>query len=90
MSAAAYKLLQSFVEVVTEKNLEGFLSRESNKRAVLIFTEKKSVHPLFKVLSKKFRTYFKFGIIKGAQEADNAGLVKKFGVKKYPQLVITD
>ncbi len=66
MSTAAYKLIQSFIEVVNEKNVEGFLEREPNKRGMIVFTEKKSVHPLFKVLSKKFRTYFKFGVVKNA------------------------
>ena len=68
MASAAYKLIQSFIEVVTPNNIESFLEREPNKRSMLIFTEKKSVHPLFKVLSKNFRTYFQFGVIKNAKD----------------------
>ena len=85
MANFAVKQMESFVEYVTEENYEDFVKKDLYK--VLLFTNKKSTPPLYMALSKDFKGKLIFGEIRQA----NSGLLKKFGVKNLPTLlVITD
>ena len=79
--------MQSFVSIVTDSNYEDFIKRDQTKHKVLIFTERKTTAPLFKALSKQYKEKLVMGEVRSSEK----GLAEKFGVQKFPAiLVITD
>jgi hypothetical protein len=54
---------------------------------VLIFTERKTTAPLYKALSKQYKDKLVIGEVRSSEK----GLCEKFGVSKFPTiLVVTD
>lgn len=52
ISNFAAQKMQSFVSVVTSSNYDSFITRDTSKGIVLLFTERKTTAPIFKSLSK--------------------------------------
>jgi hypothetical protein len=60
----AVGFMESFVEYVSQTNYKDFIKRDLFK--VLLFTDKKSTPPLYKVLSKDFKDKLIFGEVRNA------------------------
>lgn len=83
ISAAASKLMQSFVRTVTDENYDKWISESPEKNKVLLFTERKSTAPLFKSMSKTYKDKLMFGEVK------NEPILKmNFGITKIPSLIV--
>jgi len=74
--------LPNYVKKVTASTIDSFLS--GNLATVLLFTEKSTTTPLYKALAIDFKDRLKFGEVQKSEDA----LVKRFNVKKFPQLLV--
>ena len=83
LANAAARKMQSFIQSVNEQNLDSFISRDQQKSKALYFTDKKQTPAIMKSFSKKFLDKISIGEVRHTDE-----LVKKFGVEKFPQLMI--
>ncbi len=83
----ASQKMQNFVAVVSANNYESWVGRDQSKHKVLLFTERKTTAPLFKALSKQYKEKLLFGEVRKSE----ADLVARFGVTKFPtMMVLTD
>lgn len=60
----ASKKMQSFVNVVTQENYDGFVQGSTTKNKILLFTDKKVTPPLYKSLSKTYKEKLIFGEVR--------------------------
>lgn len=66
------------------------MADEPTKNKILLFSESKSVKPLFKSLSKTFKDKLSFGIVRKIDDTPD-GLFAKFKIDKTPTLLaLTD
>ncbi|KAH3742806.1 dnaJ protein subfamily B member 6 [Pelomyxa schiedti] len=72
------------VTVVEPKELPLFVLGAQGFVKVILFTEKDTPSLLYKTLSRKYATRFKFGLVPGA----NKELLGQFGLSTLPQVVI--
>lgn len=80
--------MQSFVRIVSAENYESFVADAPTKNKILLFSESKSVKPLFKSLSKTFKDKLSFGIVRKIDDAASPdGLFAKFNIQKTPTLM---
>ena len=84
--------MQSFVRIVSAENYESFIGDAPTKNKILLFSESKSVKPLFKSLSKTYKDKLSFGIVRKIDDAPGPdGLFAKFNIQKAPTLLaLTD
>lgn len=88
LSAACAKQMQSFVRIVSAENYESFVADTPSKNKILLFSEAKSVKPLFKSLSKTFKDKLSFGIVRKIDDAAGPdSLFTKFNIQKTPTLL---
>eukprot|EP01017_Pseudomicrothorax_dubius_P005126 TRINITY_DN11211_c0_g1_i1.p1 TRINITY_DN11211_c0_g1~~TRINITY_DN11211_c0_g1_i1.p1 ORF type:complete len:398 (+),score=137.24 TRINITY_DN11211_c0_g1_i1:83-1276(+) len=80
--AARYVL--SNVITVTSANVDTFISDSPAVPKVLLFTDKKVAPLIFKALSKSFEKKLFFGLVNKEEET----LMKRYGVKTTPQIVV--
>lgn len=76
--------MQNFVRIINKDNYNDFLSSNSDRFHVLLFTSKKSTPPLFKALSKDYLNKLSFGEIRNSETE----LINSFGIKEFPTLMV--
>mmetsp|Transcript_11627 Transcript_11627/g.13204 ORF Transcript_11627/g.13204 Transcript_11627/m.13204 type:complete len:93 (-) Transcript_11627:423-701(-) len=82
MSKTATGKIEHFVSIVTDNNYMDFIQREKDDVKIILFTNKKAIPPLYKVLSK-FSKKATFGIVKNDEE-----FTKKFNIQSLPALCV--
>lgn len=76
------------MRIVSADNYESFIADAPTKNKILLFSEAKSVKPLFKSLSKSFKDKLSFGIVRKIDDAAGAdSLFTKFNIQKTPTLL---
>merc|ERR1719240_498170 len=86
LSAKLSKLIPDFSVKVTKDTVDAFLTTDATKPKVLLFSIKKSAPTILKALSSEvvFRRTVKFGFV----SEDEADVVAKMKVKKFPSLIM--
>lgn len=82
LSREISKTVEDFVIFLRKENIKDF-ERKKNKKIVLI-TNKKKTPVLWKVLSKEFKSYLEFGVIK--ENMENGFFVNKLKIQKLPAI----
>lgn len=76
--------MQSFVSIVTANNYNDFMDRDKDNFKVILITNKKSIPPIYKALSK-YKDNFSYGLIR-----ESESLAKEFKPPQIPAIgVIT-
>jgi hypothetical protein len=75
-----------YVNKLTKENADAFLTTDPTKPKVVLFSNKKTVPTIWKALSSEsvFKRTVRFGFV----TEDEADVVAKFKVKKYPTVVM--
>merc|ERR1719450_1069871 len=71
---------------LTKDNVDSFLTTEPTKPKVVLFSNKKSVPTIWKALSSE--TVFKRTVKFGFASEEDADLIAKFKVKKFPTVLM--
>jgi curved DNA-binding protein CbpA len=79
----AVSLMENYVSVVTSGNVEEFLE-ERGKVKLLFFSSKKEANPVFKALSKEFRSSVEIGHVKD----EGNTLRRRFNLMNGPSVVL--
>jgi hypothetical protein len=88
IASFASKKMQSFVNVVTTENYDGFIKDSPAKNKILMFTDKKFTSSLFKSLSKTYKEKLIFGEVRQKNDPE---LFQRFGVTETPKIIaLTD
>jgi len=80
----ASKKMQSFLSIVHDDNYDGFIQREPENYKVLVFSDRKNPSALLKHLSKYYNNKLLFGYVR----KNEAGLISKFGIQKFPSILV--
>jgi len=86
LSGEVSKMIPDFSTRITKDNVESWMSADASKPKILIFSNKKSPPTILKALSSDtvFKRTAKFGFV----TEDEADVVSKFKVKKFPSVIM--
>lgn len=76
--------IPNHVKKLTDKDMDGWVSEEADSPKTILFTEKGSTSALIRALAIDFLGSIKVGQVRSKE----TGTAKKYGVKKFPTLVL--
>merc|ERR1719356_1053047 len=86
IAAKVTRFIQDMSTKLTKDNVDGFVTTDATKPKVVLFSNKKTVPTIWKALSSE--TVFKRTVKFGFATEEDADLVAKFKVKKYPTVLM--
>jgi hypothetical protein len=86
ISAKLARFIPDFTVRITKENVDSFITTDPTKPKVILFSNKKTVPTMWKALSSE--TVFKRTVKFGFATEEDAEIVAKFKVKKYPTIIM--
>jgi len=80
------RFMPDYTEKLDKENIDKFLSSDASKPKVMLFSNKKTAPMMWKALSSEtvFKRTVKFGFV----TEDQADIVQRFKVKKFPSVIM--